>query len=107
LASSSTTAPRNGTTAVDPRLAREVASLDHARATAHRGDAAAALQELDGFEHNYGYVALRKEAMLVRIDVLLSLARRTEAAATARQLLLSGAPANQRARLEDLVRGQP
>jgi len=52
------------------------------------------------------YVALRKEAMLVNVDVLLSLGRRVEAAAIARQLLLLGAPASQRARLEELARGQ-
>jgi hypothetical protein len=92
---------------VDPRLAREVASLDQARAYAKSGNAAVALRELNGFEASFGYFALRKEAMLVRIDVLLALGRRKEAAATARQLLLSGAPATQRARLEDLVRNQP
>jgi hypothetical protein len=90
----------------DPRLAREVASLDRARSTAHRGDANGALRELDGFERKSGFVALRKEAMLVRIDVLLSLARQAEAAATARQLLLMGAPVNQRTRLEALLREQ-
>ena len=101
------TATRAGALPVDPRLAREVASLDQARAYAKSGNAAVALRELNGFEASFGYFALRKEAMLVRIDVLLALGRRKEAAATARQLLLSGAPATQRARLEDLVRNQP
>ena len=101
------TATRAGALPVDPRLAREVASLDQSRAYANRGNAVGALRELDGFEASFGYVALRKEAMLVRIDVLLALGRRKEAAATARQLLLSGAPATQRARLQDLVRNQP
>ncbi len=102
-----TAAPRAGAFPVDPRLAREVASLDHVRATAARGDAAGALRELNAFEKGFGYFALRKEAMLVNIDVLLSLGQRSAAAATARQLLLMGAPANQRARLEELVRSQP
>ena len=92
---------------VDPRLAREVASLDLVRASASRGDAAGALRELSGFERTYGYIALRTEAMLVNIDVLLSLGRRVEAAAIARQLLRLGAPATQRPRLEELVRAQP
>jgi len=92
---------------VDPRLAREVASLDLVRASASRGDTAGALRELSGFERSYGYIALRTEAMLVNIDVLLSLGRRVEAAAIARQLLRLGAPATQRPRLEELVRAQP
>jgi hypothetical protein len=92
---------------VDLRLAREVASLDVARASAKRGDAAGALRELTGFQSRQGYLALRREAMIVNIDVLLSLERRAEAAAIARQLLRMGAPATQRARLEELVSGQP
>ena len=92
---------------VDPRLAREVASLDLARASANRGDAAGALRELTAFERRYQYVALRREAMIVNIDISLSLGRRVEAAAIARQLLRLGAPATQRARLEELVREQP
>lgn len=100
-------ATRAGALPVDPRLAREVRSLDLARACANRGDTTGALRELNGFERNYGYIALRKEAMLVHIDVLLSLGHRVEAAAIARQLLLAGAPATRRASLEALVRGQP
>ena len=92
---------------LDPRLAREVASLDRARASANRGDAADAVRELTGFERSYGYVSLRKEAMLVHVDVLLSLGRQVEAAAIARQLLLAGPPATRRAKLEELVRSQP
>jgi hypothetical protein len=92
---------------VDPRLAREVASLDRARASAHRGEPAAALREINSFEKSYGYVALRKESMLVNIDVLLSLGRRADASVLARQLLLAGAPANQRARLEELANAHP
>jgi hypothetical protein len=104
---SANSAARTGPLPVDPRLAREVRSLDLARAYANRRNAAAALQELNSFERNYGYIALRKEAMLVHIDVLLSLGRRREAAAIARQLLLAGAPATRRASLEALVNGQP
>ncbi len=90
----------------DPRLAHEVASLDRVRAFANRGDAAGALRELNGFGQSYGYATLHKEAMLVNIDVLLSLGRKVEAAALARQLLALGAPATQRAKLESLVSNQ-
>ncbi len=100
-------AMRAGTLPIDPRLAREVRSLDLARACANRGDANGALRELNGFERNYGYIALRKEAMLVHIDVLLSLGHKVEAAAIAHQLLVAGAPATRRASLEALVHGQP
>ncbi len=102
-----TALPSGSALPADPRLAREVTSLDLARASARRGDAAGALRELTAFERNYGYVALRREAMLVHIDGLLSLGRRVEAAAIARHLLQLGAPATQRTRLEELVRGQP
>ena len=96
-----------GTLHTDPRLAREVRSLDLARARASHGDSAGALQELQGFESQYGYAALRKEAMLVQIDVMLSLGHTVEAAAIARRLLLAGAPATRRASLEALVRAHP
>ena len=89
------------------RLMREVASLDRARLAANRGAAATALRELTTFEHDYGYVTLRKEAMLVNIDVLLSLGRKAEAITLARRLLALGAPATQRAKLEGLVDEQP
>jgi hypothetical protein len=91
---------------VDPRLAREIASLDRARTYASRGAAAAALRELDAFNRSFGYAALQREAMLVRIDALLAVGRRSEAAATARALLLSGAPVSQRRRLQELAQTQ-
>ena len=99
--------PHASTLPADPRLAREVASLDLARARANHGDAAGALRELNTFQSSDGYMALRKEAMLVKIDVLLSLGQEGAAAAIARQLLAMGVPGNQRARLEALVRSQP
>ena len=99
-------APSAGALPVDPRLAREVRSLDLARAFANRGNSTGALSELDGFEKSFGYFALRKEAMLVKLDVLLSLGRKAEAAALARQLLLAGAPVTQRTKLEELIRSQ-
>ena len=106
-ASAAAGTPRAGATPADPRLAREVASLDRARALANRGDAAGASRELSNFEHSFGYVTLRKEAMLVNIDVLLSLGRKAKAVTIAHQLLALGAPATQRAKLEALVRNQP
>ena len=89
------------------QLTREVASLDRARTAAYRGDAASALRELNSFEHDFGYATLRKEAILVTIDVLLSLGRTAEAVTLARQLLAMGAPATQRVKLQALVNKQP
>ena len=100
-------APSSRSASADVRLAREVASLDRVRALANRGDATGALSELNGFGRSLGYVALQKEALLVHIDVLLSLGRKAEAIAIARQLLAIGAPATQRNRLDALIRSQP
>lgn len=88
-------------------LAREVASLDRARTAVSRGDAAMALRELDEFERSDSYHDLGREVMLVRIEALLVMGHREEAAAIARRLLQLGAPATQRARLEQLCRTQP
>lgn len=85
-------------------LGSEVESLDRARAAVSRGDAAGALRELDEFASRQPYRLLAGEVMLVRIDALLALGNRNEAAALARQLLQMGAPAPQRARLERLAR---
>jgi hypothetical protein len=87
----------------DPRLAREVTSLDRARTLANRGAPAAALRELDEFGRTYGYVAMRREALLVRLDVLLTLGQRAAATQVARELLALGVPAAQQSRLRELV----
>ena len=100
-------APSSRSATADVQLAREVASLDRVRALANRGDATSALSELNSFGRSLGYVTLQKEALLVHIDVLLSLGRKAEAIGIARQLLAIGAPATQRNRLDALIRGQP
>lgn len=95
------------TAEVLPSLAREVASLDRARAAVSRGDASMAIRELDEFARSGSYRALSHEAMLVRIEALLVMGYHDQAAVVARQLLQLGAPAMQRARLEKLSRTQP
>ena len=89
--------------ALDPRIAREVASLDRARGLARRGDAAAALAEVDGFARHFGYSALSLEAQFVRIDALVALGRRTEAARLAAGLPWDALSTSQRQRLSGLV----
>lgn len=103
VTASSASAPKHAAP-VDVRLAREVASLDRTRMLANRGDAASALRELDAFDRQFGYSVLQREATLVRIDVLLSLGRKAEAASAARRLLAMGASDAERARLEDLLK---
>lgn len=106
LAGATQAASSHGATGLvpaDARLAREITSLDRVRKLARQGNAAAAVNELDAFERSVGFAALRTESQLVRIDVLLSLARRDEAAAVARQLLAAGAPATQRNQLQALA----
>ena len=105
-AASLANANRTSAGPVDPRLAREVASLDRVRAVASRGDAPTAMRELDAFSNKFGYIALQLEAKLVRIDLLLALGRRTEAAQLARAIPVSGVPVAQRKRLEQLIRDQ-
>lgn len=87
----------------DPRLAREVTSLDRARTFENHGAPAAALRELDDFNRTYGYAAMQREALLVRLDVLLALGQRGAAAQIARELLALGVPAAQQSRLRELV----
>lgn len=90
--------------ALDPRIAREVASLDRARGLARHGDAAEALVEVDGFARHIGYSALSLEAQFVRIDALVALGRRTEAARLATGLPWEALSSSQRQRLRGLVR---
>ena len=94
----------SGPAALDPRIAREVASLDRARGLARRGDAAAALAEVDGFTRHFGYSALSLEAQFVRIDALVALGRRTEAARLAAGLPWEALSTSQWQRLRGLVR---
>lgn len=87
----------------DVRLAREVAGLDRVRALVNRGSAAAALEDLEDFEHRVGFSILQREAALVRIDILRALGRNDDASLAARQLLTMS-PSGERARVEDLLR---
>lgn len=69
--SSRPTAPpaRTGT---EPDIQSEIAALDRARRAAERGDYAGALQELDRYEHAFQRGRLRPEALLLRVQTLLS-----------------------------------
>jgi hypothetical protein len=103
-ASSATVPGVQGANAAN-QLGDEISSLDRARSALSRGAPDAALHELDAFGRSYR--VLGREVMLVRIDALLALQRKSEAAALARQLLAKGAPAPQRARLEQIANAAP
>jgi hypothetical protein len=93
---------------VDPRLAREIASLDRARGLKARGQPAAALQELDAFGRHWGgYSTLGLEARLVQIDALVAMGQREAAARIARSLPWANLSTSQRQRLDGLVRYLP
>ena len=87
----------------NPRLAREVASLDRARGFALKGEAVAALSELNDFTQKFGYSALPLEAQFVRIDALVALGRRAEAARLAQSLPWENLSTAQRRRLRGIV----
>ena len=99
-------AAASGSAAIDPRLAREVASLDRARGFSLKGEAAAALGELDDFTRQFGYSALPLEAQFVRIDALVALGRRAEAARLAQSLPWENLSTAQRRRLQGIVRSR-
>ncbi|HEY5960125.1 MAG TPA: hypothetical protein VIV60_26410 [Polyangiaceae bacterium] len=90
---------------LDPRLAREIASLDQVRSIWQKGDAAQALLVLRNFERREGFLALQREALLTSIELLLALGERSQAAAVARRLLQAGVSSSERPRLEAIVSG--
>ncbi|HVZ87778.1 MAG TPA: hypothetical protein VHG72_12465 [Polyangia bacterium] len=72
-------------------LARELSSLDTARAMLARGDAAAALTRLDAYARAYPHGRLALEAEVLRIDALEQ-SGRTTAARTRAELFLRHHP---------------
>jgi len=63
----------------------------------------AALAEVEGFARQFGYSALSLEAQFVRIDALVALGRRTEAARLAAGLPWDALSTPQRQRLRGLL----
>jgi hypothetical protein len=68
------------------------------------GSAGGALGELGTFEQSVGYQILRREALLVKIDVLQALGHRLEARAVAAECLRVSQTASQRERLQEFLR---
>lgn len=56
----------------EPDIQSEIAALDRARGAAQRGDYAGALQELDRYDRAFQRGRLRPEALLLRVQTLLS-----------------------------------
>ncbi|MES1188528.1 MAG: hypothetical protein ABUL60_32230 [Myxococcales bacterium] len=56
----------------EPDIALEIAALDRARRASESGNFSAALAELDAYEHAFKRGRLRPEALLLRIQTLIS-----------------------------------
>jgi len=56
----------------EPDIALEIASLDRARRASERGDFGAALSELDQYDRSFKRGRLRPEALLLRVQTLIS-----------------------------------
>ncbi|HEU5077190.1 MAG TPA: tetratricopeptide repeat protein, partial [Polyangiaceae bacterium] len=70
-----------------PSLDQELASMQRARAALGRGDASAALAELDRFGRGPGWRQLAVEARLLRIEALARAGRVDEARNLARRFV--------------------
>ena len=57
---------------VEPDIALEIESLDRARRASERGDFSGALAELDSYERAFKRGRLRPEALLLRVQTLIS-----------------------------------
>src|SRR5262249_36587849 len=68
-------------------LAAEVAALDEARSALNSGDADKALASLEAHRTTFSHGSLGPEAMVVRIEALLSQGKRAEARALAQGFL--------------------
>jgi hypothetical protein len=80
-------APQRNVVKAPPSLEEELAGMQRARATLARGDAAAALAELNAFERDAGFRKLSVEATLLRIEVLAQAGKTDEARAEARRFV--------------------
>jgi len=69
------------------RLREEAEALDAVRELLKLGDAADALGQLDAYQRRFAGGALREEALLLRIEALVSAGDRTTASAVARHFL--------------------
>ena len=86
-ASTSTSTSTASSTPPDSPLARELRSLDGARSSLGRGDAAGALAELDRHDRAFPAGSLRTEAKMLRVEALLARGDRASARRLATELL--------------------
>jgi hypothetical protein len=70
--SPSATKPSSATARSEPDIAEEIASLDRARRASELGDFGAALSELDQYDRSFKQGRLRPEALLLRVQTLIS-----------------------------------
>jgi hypothetical protein len=81
-------------------LAQEVRVLDSVRIALGRGEARAALDELNQAEHQRLFRTLGREAAVLRVEALGTLGRTEEAATLARQLVAQGVSSSQKKSLK-------
>jgi hypothetical protein len=73
--------------ALSDELAQELASVDQARSALRSGNAAAALELVSRYERSYKRPRFAPEASALRIEALIALGRRAEAAQLARAFM--------------------
>lgn len=84
-------------------LAAEIAAIDAARAALASGDGAQALARLDAHDAAFGGGALSQEALVLRIQALVKLGRRSEAAALGRAFVAAHPTSTHATRLRALL----
>ena len=84
-------------------LEREVAQLDHARATLAAGQPAQALRELDAYRTQTPHGALAAESVVLRVKALLAMGQRSAAEREASPLLMSAPQSRHADRLRELL----
>jgi hypothetical protein len=84
-------------------LEREVAQLDHARASLAAGQPAAAMQELDAYRTQYPRGVLGAESVVLRVRALLALGQRSAAEREAHPLLLAAPYSRHAERLREIL----
>jgi hypothetical protein len=92
---------------VESPLARELRSLDDARSALGRGDASAALAELDRHDRAFPAGPLRTEARVLRAEALLARGDRAAARKIATELLARDPSGPQARRLRTIAEGAP
>ena len=102
-ANEGTDKPRNEPAKPASDLEREVALLDHARASLAAGQPAQALRELDAYRQQTPRGMLAAESVVLRVKALLAMGQRSAAEREASPLLISAPQSRHAGRLRELL----